>query len=177
MPILWSCPPESSRGNRSRTSGPSPTRPRVATTLSPRSARGSPCTARTSARVERIESRGLRDEKGFWNTICILDLRPLSASPESPVTSSPSKTIRPESGSIRRRRSLPRVDFPQPDSPTRPRISPLPIARLTPFTAPRYSVCRPRMSFGPVGNRFTRPLASTRGEGSVRSPERLMMPP
>src|SRR4051794_19218400 len=41
----------------------------------------------------------------------------------------------PAVGSIRRRMARPTVDLPQPDSPTRPSVSPSPIAKLTPSTA------------------------------------------
>ena len=44
--------------------------------------------------------------------------------------SSPSKRTRPAVGSIRRSSSRPVVDLPQPDSPTRPSVSPAPIAKI-----------------------------------------------
>ena len=49
--------------------------------------------------------------------------------------SCPSKTIRPRVGSMARRTSRPVVVLPQPDSPTRPKVSPASIAKLTPSTA------------------------------------------
>ena len=49
--------------------------------------------------------------------------------------SSPSSRIVPSVGSIRRSSSLPTVDLPQPDSPTRHSVSPGLIAKLTPSTA------------------------------------------
>ena len=49
--------------------------------------------------------------------------------------SSPSSRIVPSVGSSRRSSSLPTVDLPQPDSPTRHSVSPGLIAKLTPSTA------------------------------------------
>ena len=47
--------------------------------------------------------------------------------------STPSKTIRPALGSMSRRSSRPTVVLPQPDSPTRPSVSPRAIVRSTPI--------------------------------------------
>ena len=47
----------------------------------------------------------------------------------------PSNRMEPAVGSIRRRISRPTVVLPQPDSPTRPRLSPRLILRSTPSTA------------------------------------------
>ena len=49
--------------------------------------------------------------------------------------SSPSSRIVPSVGSSRRSSTLPTVDLPQPDSPTRHSVSPGLIAKLTPSTA------------------------------------------
>src|SRR6266849_960401 len=51
------------------------------------------------------------------------------------VMSCPFSRICPAVGSSRRATHLPMVDLPLPDSPTRPRISPGPIAKDTPSTA------------------------------------------
>jgi hypothetical protein len=50
-------------------------------------------------------------------------------------TSAPLNRISPELGSISRRMQRPVVDLPQPDSPTRPRVSPGAMSKLTPSTA------------------------------------------
>src|SRR5688500_7269071 len=50
-------------------------------------------------------------------------------------TSRPSKSICPEVGSVRRNKQRPTVDFPQPDSPTSPSVSPAKISNETPSTA------------------------------------------
>src|SRR5690606_21273652 len=55
--------------------------------------------------------------------------------------SRPSNTISPASGSYRRSSALPSVDLPQPDSPTRPSVSPRAISKLTPSRACRYCLC------------------------------------
>src|SRR5215207_7112261 len=47
----------------------------------------------------------------------------------------PRKLISPLVGSIKRRIVRPNVDLPHPDSPTKPRVSPSLIDRLTPSTA------------------------------------------
>ena len=67
--------------------------------------------------------------------ICIRRRYGLSAAPLSAVMSSPSKRIVPAVGSMRRRSRRPTVVLPQPDSPTRPSVSPRRISKLTPSTA------------------------------------------
>jgi len=51
------------------------------------------------------------------------------------VISCPATRMEPLVGSINLRMARPTVDFPQPDSPTRPSVSPSPIEKLTPSTA------------------------------------------
>ncbi len=53
----------------------------------------------------------------------------------SAVTSCPSKVTSPEVGSISRRMQRPVVDLPQPDSPTRPSVSPFSIVNEMSSTA------------------------------------------
>src|SRR6266550_7750615 len=62
--------------------------------------------------------------------------------------------------------TLPRVDLPQPDSPTRPSVSPAWIARLTPSTA--CTTLRPKRPL-PVGKYLTRSSTRTIGDLSVGS--------
>ena len=57
------------------------------------------------------------------------------------VSSVPLKITLPPVGLRRRTIHFPRVDFPQPDSPTRPRVSPLRMVRSTPSTAFTEPVC------------------------------------
>ena len=68
--------------------------------------------------------RGFSDEYGSWKTICIS--RRSGSQPPLPscVMSAPSKRIEPLVGSSRRTISRAVVDLPQPDSPTRPSVSP-----------------------------------------------------
>ena len=76
--------------------------------------------------------------------------------------SSPSSRIVPSVGSSRRSSSLPTVDLPQPDSPTRHSVSPGLIAKLTPSTALTSATeraSRPRCS----GKCFFRSATSTTG--------------
>src|ERR1700740_1977746 len=85
----------------------------------------------------------------------------------SAVISSPAKRILPVVGSITRKRQRATVDLPQPDSPTRPSVSPLAIARDTPSTA-RTAGRSPRSRaahvFGPVNAKlFRKPSTSSSG--------------
>ena len=51
------------------------------------------------------------------------------------VMSFPLKITVPALGLSSRTRHFPTVDFPHPDSPTSPSVSPFPIAKVTPSTA------------------------------------------
>ena len=79
--------------------------------------------------------RGLSEANGSWNTICSRLRRLRSARSGRAVRSSPSNRMRPPDGSTSRRIVLPKVDLPQPDSPTRPIVSPRAISSDTPSTA------------------------------------------
>src|ERR1700726_733853 len=85
----------------------------------------------------------------------------------SAVISSPAKRILPAVGSITRSRQRANVDLPQPDSPTRPSVSPFAIAREIPSTA-RTAGRSPRSRaahvFGPVNAKlFRKPSTSSSG--------------
>ena len=85
------------------------------------------------------------------------------------VMSSPSRRIVPAVGSIRRSSSLPTVDLPQPDLPTRHSVSPGSIAKLTPSTAltsATVRASRPRCS----GKCFFRSSTSTTGRHARAPP-------
>ena len=95
----------------------------------------------------------------------------------SAVTSSPPSRMRPAVGSISFSTVLPTVDLPQPDSPTRPSVSPLAIAKLTPSTAltsPTRRCSRPPW----IGKCFTSSSTSQDGRCSLmaRSPARARLP-
>src|ERR1700675_954413 len=90
-----------------------------------------------------------------------------SCRPSSAVISSPAKRILPVVGSITRSRQRATVDLPQPDSPTRPSVSPFAIAKETPSTA-RTAGRSPRSRaahvFGPVNAKlFRKPSTSSSG--------------
>ena len=83
--------------------------------------------------------RGLSEAYGSWKMICMSRASARSSSLLARVTSLPSNQTSPEVGSIRRRMQRPVVLLPQPDSPTRPSVSPATRSKLTPLTA-----CTPR---------------------------------
>ena len=80
----------------------------------------------------------------------------------SPRISTPSNRILPASGSMRRRMARPAVVFPQPDSPTRPSVSPLLISKLMSSTALTYAATRERTPRR-IGKYFLRFLTLNRG--------------
>ena len=67
--------------------------------------------------------------------ICIFSRASRSSLPLSLVTSSPSRKIWPEVLSWRWMMVRPRVDLPQPDSPTTPRVFPFSMVKVTSSTA------------------------------------------
>src|SRR4029077_2944487 len=95
--------------------------------------------------------------------ICMSRQRARNSPPDNAVVSLPSNQISPEVGSISRRMQRPVVVLPQPDSPTRPSVSPRPISKLTPSTA-LTTAGRPPKSPPPTSKCFTR--FSTRRIGS-----------
>ena len=69
--------------------------------------------------------RGFREAMGSWKIICIWVRRVLFWLWFSlPLISCPSKVILPAVGSYSRMMLRPMVDLPEPDSPTRPYVSP-----------------------------------------------------
>ena len=83
-----------------------------------------------------IGVRGSSDAYGSWKMICIRRRYGLSAAPLScgDVRRRRTGSRRP-SASMSRSSSRPTVVLPQPDSPTRPSVSPRRIVKLTPSTA------------------------------------------
>ena len=79
--------------------------------------------------------RGLSELMGSWKIICMRVRAWRSALPRRLVTSVPSSSTTPLLGSMMRMSALPVVDLPQPDSPTRPSVSPSKMSKLTPATA------------------------------------------
>ena len=110
--------------------------------------------------------RGLSDAYGSWNTICISRRSGRRPRRERPVMSRPSKVTVPAVGSCRRTRQRPRVDLPQPDSPTRPTVSPGMTSKVTPSTACTWATSRWRMTPCVIGKCFLTSRAVS--SGSVR---------
>ena len=105
--------------------------------------------------------RGLRLSVGSWNTIW-MRLRIGSVANFlagiAPM-SSPSNWIRPSVASISRMTMVEVVDLPQPDSPTRPTLSPRPTVKLMPSTARKVSGSGAGPRRNSAGQRFDRALA------------------
>src|ERR1022692_2536582 len=84
-----------------------------------------------------------------------------SSARESVERSRPSKKTLPAVGSIKRRINRPKVDFPEPDSPTNPSVSPATISRLTAVTALTVSRVPPSNPVDPAANSLVRFSART----------------
>ena len=79
--------------------------------------------------------RGCSEAYGSWNTIWIWRRSGCIWLRLSLAMSWPWNLISPEVGSSSRTMQRPRVDLPQPDSPTRPRVSPRAMSSEMPETA------------------------------------------
>src|SRR5690348_7852358 len=79
--------------------------------------------------------RGFRDAYGSWKITWMRRRIARSPRSSSAVRSTPSKRMRPLVGRSRCRMQRPVVVLPQPDSPTRPSVSPRRTVKLTPSTA------------------------------------------
>jgi hypothetical protein len=79
--------------------------------------------------------RGFSDENGSWKMICTSRRNGRIWRRFRCVMSAPWKVILPSVGSSRRVTSRPVVDLPQPDSPTRPSVSPAISWKSIPSTA------------------------------------------
>src|SRR5256885_356161 len=84
------------------------------------------------------------------------------------VMSSPLNRTVPPVGSSRRVTARPSVDLPQPDSPTRPTVSPALISRSTPSTAWTWPTVRCRIPDA-TGNHILRSLTETSGSAVVHA--------
>ena len=76
----------------------------------------------------------------------------------------PANSIVPSVISYSRRRHRPSVDLPQPDSPTRPSVSPSRTSKLTPSTAWTRATSRWKMIPCLIGKYFFTSRATSRGE-------------
>jgi hypothetical protein len=88
-----------------------------------------------SPMIEPTVIRGLSDAYGSWKMICISLRSARSDRLSSVVTFRPWNVTSPDVGSISRRIVRPVVDFPQPDSPTSPSVSPAMMSNETSSTA------------------------------------------
>src|SRR3954452_10647939 len=85
--------------------------------------------------IEPTVLRGFSDEYGSWKIICASRRNSISCLGLMSAISSPSNLIEPPVGSSSRSSRRPVVDLPQPDSPTRPSVSPRLMSNDTPSTA------------------------------------------
>src|SRR5712692_7845407 len=130
--------------------------------------RARPWTSRGSPTMSPTVCRGSSEAKGSWKIIAIS--RRIRRMPplESLVSSWPLNLTEPADGSRRRTIVRPSVDLPQPDSPTRPRVSPCLISRSTPSTARTQATVRWRTP-AVTGKYFLRPRTSTSGSAEVQA--------
>src|SRR5574341_1722637 len=82
-----------------------------------------------------IGRRGSSEEYGSWKMICISRRARFSAPEFMWATSCPSKSTCPRVGSTSRSTVRPNFVLPQPDSPTKPSVSPRRMKKLTSSTA------------------------------------------
>ena len=116
--------------------GSSPQRSITMATYSTRPARFEiPWTRGASPMMSFTFIRGLREAYGSWKIICTLRACLRSSFDLACDGSTPRYLTDPSEGWIRPATIRPSVDFPQPDSPTRPTTSPRAIEKQTPSTA------------------------------------------
>src|SRR5687767_9044766 len=89
--------------------------------------------------------RGFNEAYGSWKIICIRRRILRICSPPSVVSSVPSNFTDPAVGLYSWRIARPVVDLPQPDSPTRPSVSPFSTKKSMPSTARTAPTCRWKM--------------------------------
>ena len=133
MPMRWRWPPENScgiavaRARRQADQLQHARRPRPAS----RRSRAAPWISSGSMTMSSTVMRGLSAPIRVLENDLHGAGASRSASRPRRVMSSPSNTIWPAVGSISRISSRPSVDLPQPDSPTRPSVSPAAISKST----------------------------------------------
>src|SRR2546430_5073261 len=115
-----------------------------------------------AATIEPTVCRGFSDEYGSWKIICTSRRSGRIAPTDRCVMSRPSKTTFPPVGSSSRVTSRPVVDLPQPDSPTRPSVSPGRIAKSMPSTARTAPTFRWTIAPRLIGKCFSSPVTSSR---------------
>ena len=119
------------------------------------------CTDSGSASIALTRLRGSSEETGSWNTIWICLRKARSWARGNSKIGSPRKITWPPVGSYRRRMVRPAVDLPQPDSPTKPRVSPCFSEKEMPSTA--FMLPTTRRGKPPItGKYLTRSITSSR---------------
>ena len=88
-----------------------------------------------SATMSVTRRRGFSDEIGSWKIICTCVRSVRRSLRLSAVSSVSPKRMRPDVGLSTCTMARPVVDFPQPDSPTRPSVSPARMVKEMPATA------------------------------------------
>ena len=124
MRCFW--PPESSVGFCKRKRGSTRTSAESLSTLARTEPLLAPPSLRTArVRMARVLQAGLSVESGFWKTIWMARSASCERLPAVDSSSLPSKVTVPESAAMRPVTHLASVVLPLPDSPTRPKVSPL----------------------------------------------------
>src|SRR5438309_1554256 len=124
--------------------------------------------SRGSPTISPTVWRGSSEAKGSWKMIASSLRMRRSEGPDSRSRGSPLKTISPSLGSTSRRIERPRVDLPQPDSPTSPSVSPCLIVRSMPSTARTWPTVRFQTPLW-MGNQVLSPRTSRRGSEAVQT--------
>ena len=114
-----------------------------------------------------IRLRGFSEANGSWKTICISRRTGLSFARPAVVMSVPRKLIVPPVGSSRRMSVRDSVVLPQPDSPTRPSVSPSCRCSVTSSTACTCATARSNSSPFLIGKYCLRWSAASRTFGSA----------
>ena len=142
MRCFW--PPESSVGLWNRNRGSTRTSAESLSTLARTEPSLAPPSLRTArVRMARVLHAGLSVESGFWNTIWMARRASCERLPAVDLSTPPSKVMVPESAGMRPVTHLASVVLPLPDSPTRPKVSPL--RRLSETSATAVSCLRPSL--------------------------------
>ncbi len=140
MRCFW--PPERSVGRWSRNRGSTRTLCESWSTLA-RTSLPPPSLRTARVRIWRVLQAGLSVESGFWKTIWMARKASCERFPAVAFSCLPSNATVPESGASRPVTHLASVVLPLPDSPTRPKVSPL--RRSSETSATAVSCLRPSL--------------------------------
>src|SRR5438034_747206 len=123
--------------------------------------------SRASPSICSTVCRGSRDAKGSWKMIAISRRSRRMERVPRPRMLRPLNNTSPAEGRSSRRIERPSVDLPQPDSPTRPIVSPWRMARSTPSTARTWPTTR-LTTPERTGNQVLSPRTSISGSAGVQ---------